>query len=160
MSRFLIIHADDFGMTPQVNAAVLRAHREGVLTSASLMVAEPGWQEAVEIARHSPTLGVGLHVTVTFDRALLPHSEIPLITRPDGKFFANPVTAGLRYARSEKAQNQLRREMTAQFDRFAGTGLEWSHADGHQHFHLHPFVWGHAARSVRPLRCPSAANSA
>ncbi len=140
-ARFLIINADDFGMTAAVNAAILKAHREGVLTSASLMVAEPGFDEAVEIARQNPALGVGLHVVTTFDRALLPHSEIPAITTPDGRFFTSPVQAGLRYQRSAAARLQLKREMTAQFERFAATGLEWSHADGHQHFHLHPFVW-------------------
>ena len=139
--RFLIINADDFGMTADVNAAVLKAHREGILTSASLMVAEPGFAEAVDIAKANPALGVGLHVATTFDRALLPHSELPDITTPDGCFLKNPVTAGLRYNRSKAAQSQLKREMTAQFERFAATGLEWSHADGHQHFHLHPFVW-------------------
>ena len=139
--RFLIINADDFGMTAQVNAAVRGAHQEGILTSASLMVAEPGFAEAVEIAQENPALGVGLHVVTTFDRALLPHSELPDITTPDGNFLKNPLAAGLRYNRSKAAQDQLKREMTAQFERFAATGLEWSHADGHQHFHLHPFVW-------------------
>ena len=140
-SRFLIINADDFGMTANVNAAILEAHREGILTSASLMVAEPGFAEAVEIAQQNPNLGVGLHVVTSFDRALLPHADIPNITTPDGRFFTNPVKTGLRYNRSKTAQSELKREMTAQFERFAATGLEWSHADGHQHFHLHPFVW-------------------
>lgn len=138
---FLVINADDFGMTADVNAAVLKAHREGILTSASLMAAEPGFAEAVEIAKENPALGVGLHVVTTFDRALLSHSELPDITTPDGNFLKNPITAGLRYNRSKAAQTQLKREMTAQFERFAETGLDWSHADGHQHFHLHPFVW-------------------
>ena len=139
--RFLIINADDFGMTAEVNAAVLKAHREGILTSASLMAAESGFTEAVKIAKENPALGVGLHVATTFDRALLPHAELPDITTMDGNFLKNPLTAGLRYNRSKAAQSQLKREMTAQFERFAGSGLEWSHADGHQHFHLHPFVW-------------------
>ena len=140
-ARFLIINADDFGMTAQVNSAVLRAHRDGILTSASLMVAEPGFAEAVEIAKQNPALGVGLHVVTTFDRALLPHAGIPNITTPDGRFFTNPLKTGLLYNRSKPAQAELKREMTAQFERFAGTEMDWSHADGHQHFHLHPFVW-------------------
>ena len=51
---------------------MIRAHREGFLTSASLMVAEAGFAGAVELARRTPTLGVGLHLAVSYDRALLP----------------------------------------------------------------------------------------
>lgn len=141
--RFLIVNADDFGYSTEVNVAVLRAHREGVLTSASLMVAEPGWEEAVAIARQTPTLGVGLHVAITYDRALLSAGEIPALVGSDGKFGADPFRVGLKYAFSKAAQAQLRREMDAQFARFAATGLPWSHADGHQHFHMHPVVWAH-----------------
>ena len=60
-SRRLIVNADDFGLSPSVNEAVVRAHRDGILTSASLMVNAPGFAEAVELARANPRLGVGLH---------------------------------------------------------------------------------------------------
>lgn len=141
--RYLIVNADDFGYSARVNAAVLRAHREGILTSASLMVAEEGWQEAVALARQTPGLGVGLHVVTTFDRAILPAHDIPHLVDSTGKFPKDPLRAGLRYAFSRKAQAELKREMEAQFARFAETGLPWSHVDGHQHFHTHPFVWDH-----------------
>ncbi len=141
--KYLIINADDFGMTARVNAAVLRAHTQGILTSASLMVAEEGWQEAVEIARRTPRLGVGLHVVTTFDKALLPAGEIPHLVGRNGRLDTNPLRAGLRYAFSKAAQAELKREMEAQFARFAKTGLPWSHADGHQHFHMHPKIFGY-----------------
>jgi hopanoid biosynthesis associated protein HpnK len=139
--RSLILNADDFGYSAQVNAAILKAHREGVLTSASLMVAESGFDEAVEMARQNPALGVGLHVVVTNDHPLLAPSGIPHIIGPNGKLLANPLRIGLRYAFSQQAQVEMMQEMEAQFARFDATGLPWSHADGHQHFHLHPTVW-------------------
>src|SRR6266850_1817584 len=58
--RRLIVNADDFGASPSINQAVIRAHHEGILTSASLMVNEPGFDEAVALAHETPTLGVGL----------------------------------------------------------------------------------------------------
>lgn len=143
MKRFLIINADDFGLNSEVNAAILRAHREGILTSASLMVGEPGFEEAVEIARANPSLGVGLHVTTTLDRPTLPPSDIPHIVNRAGRLEANPLMAGLRYGLSKHAQRDIRREMEAQFARFAATGLPWSHVDGHQHFHMHSKIFGH-----------------
>lgn len=139
--RYLIINADDFGITAHANAAVQQAHREGVLNSASLMVNEPGFAEAVEIAKGTPSLGVGLHVVTTTDRALLSAAEAPRIVGQDGKFGADPFRVGVKYAFSKSAQAELKREMAAQFERFARTGIPWSHADGHQHFHLHPVVW-------------------
>jgi len=140
-TRSLIVNADDFGYSAEVNAAILKAHQEGILTSASLMVTEPGFAEAVGMARQTPTLGVGLHVVVTHDSALLSRTSIPHLVDAEGKFGSDPLRVGLRYAFSQAARAELRQEMEAQFARFAETGLPWSHADGHQHFHLHPAVW-------------------
>lgn len=139
--RYLIVNADDFGYSEEVNTAILRAHWEGVLTSASLMVAEPGCEHAVSIARQTPALGVGLHLVVSYDHALLPTRDIPLIVNDGGKFGADPFRVAMSYYYNKKAQAQLKREMAAQFARFAQFGLEWSHVDGHQHFHLHPTIW-------------------
>jgi len=63
-ARRLIVNADDFGRSHSINEAVVRAHREGILTTASLMVNEPGFDEAVAQAREHPQLGVGLHLTL------------------------------------------------------------------------------------------------
>ncbi len=141
--QYLIVNADDFGWSARVNTAVLRAHRDGILTTASLMVAEEGWQEAVELAHAAPTLGVGLHVATTFDRPLLPPEQIPRLVRPNGKFESDLLKAGLRYAFSRAAGDELGHEMEAQFERFAQTALPWDHVDGHQHFHMHPTVFRH-----------------
>ncbi len=157
--RLVILNSDDFGFSSEVNRAVVHAHTLGTLTSASLMVAEPAWQEAVALAHKHPNLGVGLHVCVTNDRPLLSASEIPDLVTATGTFGADPFTVGLRYAFSGKCSAQLLKEMEAQFARFASTGLPWSHADGHQHFHLHPTVWNHFlnlcdANNVRRVRLP------
>jgi chitin disaccharide deacetylase len=157
--RLAILNSDDFGYSAEINAAVVRAHRLGTLTSASLMVAETAWQQAVELARNEQGLGVGLHVCVTNDRPLLTADQIPDLIAPTGKFGADPFTVGLRYAFSGRCSSQLLKEMEAQFARFASTGLPWSHADGHQHFHLHPTVWRHFidlcdAYDVRCVRLP------
>ncbi len=71
VNRRLIVNADDFGASSAVNQAVVRAHREGILTTASLMVNEPGAEEAVALARENPRLGVGLHLTFLFGHSAL-----------------------------------------------------------------------------------------
>src|SRR5262249_40716320 len=76
-SRRLIVNADDFGLSVSVNQAVIRAHREGILTSASLMVNEPGFEDAVKLARENSRLGVGLHLTLLFGHSALPPEAVP-----------------------------------------------------------------------------------
>jgi len=137
----LIINGDDFGYSEAVNRAVILAHREGVLTSCSLMVNERAAPHAVELARSNPSLAVGLHLALVLGRAALPHAEIPHITDPNGDFTASPFRAGVHYYFSPAARRELRREMRAQFERFAATGLRFSHVDGHAHLHQHPVIF-------------------
>src|SRR5437763_1372456 len=73
----LIINADDFGLSESVNAAVLEAYDRGILTSCSLMVAEPAAAAAARAARERPGLGVGLHLVVAGGRAALAPAALP-----------------------------------------------------------------------------------
>ncbi len=137
----LIMNADDFGRSSEINRAVIQAHREGILTSASLMVGGEAADEAVELARQNPRLAVGLHLTLVDGRAVLPHAQIPHLTDPSGRFPNSPARLGMRYLFSPWARRELAQEMRAQFQRFAATGLPLSHVDGHQHMHVHPAVF-------------------
>lgn len=140
MPTQLIVNADDFGLSPEVNAAVLEARRDGILTSASLMVTGEAFGEAVEMARDDPALAVGLHLTLTRERSALPRESVPNLVDDNRRFRANPITAALTYYFNGKARRQLRLEIEAQFERFAEMGLALSHVDGHQHLHAHPAV--------------------
>ena len=140
--RRLIVNADDFGRSHSINQAVIRAHREGILTTASLMVNEPACDEAVALAKQNPKLGVGLHLTLLSGHAALPPEKIPGLVNPRGEFSNNPVGAGFRYFFNRSLRGQLRDEIHAQFDRFHATGLPLDHVDGHLHLHLHPVVFG------------------
>src|SRR5436309_9670936 len=81
----LIVNADDFGRSTSINAAVIRAHREGILTTASLMVNEPAFAEAVALARENPGLGVGLHLTLIRGHSALPREKIPGLVNAAGE---------------------------------------------------------------------------
>jgi predicted glycoside hydrolase/deacetylase ChbG (UPF0249 family) len=113
MNKQLIVTADDFGLTDGVNRAVVRAHREGVVTCASLMVNSPAFESAVELARQNPSLDIGLHLDLTnkpFALALRPHKL------------------------------DLEREVRTQIEKALGTGLDITHLDGHKHVHIIPAV--------------------
>ena len=153
----LLVTADDFGRSRSVNAAIARAHREGVLTGASLMVTGEAADEAVAIARELPTLAVGLHLVLADGRPALPPAEVPHLVGAGGLLEPDPARAGLRWAARAEARRELAREIEAQFARFAATGLPLSHVDGHHHLHLHPAAFPavaelaarHGARGIR-----------
>ena len=138
--RGLIVTADDFGLHARVNEAVERAHREGVLNCASLMVGAPAAYEAVKIARASPGLRVGLHLVLADGYATSRPSDIPALVGEDGRFGDHMVRDGFRFFFLPHVRRQLAREIRAQFDAFAATGLMLDHVNAHKHFHLHPTV--------------------
>ena len=150
----LIINGDDFGYSEAVNRAIVQAHCEGVLTSASLMVNERAAAEAVELARAHPGLAVGLHLVLVLGRAALPHAELPAITNAAGRFTDSSFRAGVQYYFSPRARREVRREMRAQFERFAATGLAFSHVDGHTHLHQHPVIFEELLRLCEEFRVP------
>ncbi len=155
----LIVNADDFGLSNDVNRAVIRAFQEGVLTSCSLMVTGDAFEEAVRLARENPGLGVGIHLVVTSGRSALPPGAVPALVDSGGRFSDNPTIAGLKYLFSKRARSQLRQELAAQFERFHQTGLPFSHIDAHLHMHLHPVILKAAIElgihyKVRRMRVP------
>ncbi|QKR99672.1 hopanoid biosynthesis-associated protein HpnK [Sphingomonas sp. CL5.1] len=140
--RRLIVTADDFGASPEVNDAVEQAHRGGILTAASLMVAGDAAADAVERARRLSTLGVGLHVVLVEGRPVLPPERLPALVDAAGMFRTDMARAGLTIFAAPAARRQLRAEIEAQFAAFAATGLPLDHVNAHKHFHLHPTIAG------------------
>lgn len=136
----VIFTADDFGLSPAVNAAVEQAYREGVLSSASLMIGAASAAGAVECARRNPGLAVGLHLVVVGGRAVLPADEIPDLCDKNGELTTDLVGAGFKYFFIPRVRRQLAAEIRAQFNAFRATGLKLDHVDAHHHMHLHPTV--------------------
>jgi chitin disaccharide deacetylase len=141
LARRLIVNADDFGLSHPVNEAVIQAHRDGILTTASLMVNEPGFAEAVALAKENPRLGVGLHLTFSHGHSALPPAKIPGLVNSCGEFSNNPGGTGFRYFIQRDLREQLRAEIHAQFEKFRSTGLALDHVNGHLHFHMHPTIF-------------------
>jgi hopanoid biosynthesis associated protein HpnK len=139
--RRLIINADDFGRSDSINEAVIRAHQEGVLTTASLMVNEKAFEPAVDLARKNPRLGVGLHLTLLCGHSSLGREQIPGLVNAQRQFSNNPGGVGARYFFQSSLREQLRAEIRAQFKKFRDTGLLLDHVNGHLHLHLHPTVF-------------------
>jgi len=136
----LIVTGDDFGLAEPVNEAIERAHREGILTTASLMIGGPAAADAISRARRLPELRVGLHVVVVEGRPVLPPSDLPDLVDERGELPSGLVAAGFRFFFSRRVRRQLGAEIRAQFDAFRRTGLPLDHVNAHDHLQVHPTV--------------------
>ena len=155
----LIFNADDLGLATETNEAIERSHREGALTSASLMVGEAGFEEGLRVARANPGMAVGLHLTLTDGAPVLPAARIPSLTQPNGRFRNDMAALGLLLVLSPAAKAELAAEVAAQMERFTQTGLICDHVNAHKHYHLHPLIaaalmQAAAGAGVRCIRLP------
>ena len=135
----VILSADDFGLSVGVNEAVEQAHRTGLLSTASLMVAGPAAADAVRRAQALPGLRVGLHLVVIEGPAADP-AAVPALVDAAGQFPSGQFGLGVNYFARAAIRRQLRHEIRAQYSAFTATGLRLDHANAHKHMHLHPTV--------------------
>lgn len=135
----LVVNGDDFGYSEAINAAIVRCHVEGILTSATLLVNQPATRAAIRSARDHPTLGVGWHVNLTEGGPILPPREVPTLTDRHGHF--RPIGAQIGgllrgTTRADEVERELRAQLAIQLD----AGLQPTHVDGHLHAHAFPRV--------------------
>lgn len=137
--RRLVFNADDFGMSHEHNLGVLQAHESGSITAASLMMGEVGTEEAVAMARKTPTLAVGLHIALSDATPVLPPEQIRSLVDDNGRFHKNESKL-LLASFTPSGRRQIRAEIRAQFDAYQATGLPLDHINTHRHSHQLPTV--------------------
>ena len=132
----LVVNADDFGFTPDVNEGIVEAHREGILTATTLMANGAAFDDAVRLARQTPTLDVGCHL-------VLVSGTSPLTGKP------YPLTVARLLAAMAKREIRVYDELAAQVRRTVDAGIQPTHLDTHKHTHLAPPVLDAVARVAR-----------
>lgn len=140
--KAVIITGDDFGLALAVNEAIVEAHRNGALTTASLMIGSKYAQDAVARARECRSLRVGLHIVLAEGTSVLSPEAIPDLVNARGEFSTHLVKTGFKYFFYPGIRKQLESEIRAQFRAFRDTGLVLDHVNAHNHLHLHPTVLG------------------
>ncbi len=139
--RLLVINADDFGLDPGINAAVAQAHRQGILTSASLIITAPHAAEAIEFARSHPRLGTGLHLCLVDGRPAAPPEQMNGLLDSRGQLPSGPLGLSAKLSFGRRSIKQaIENEVVAQIEQFLATGLRPTHLDTHMHVHLDPRV--------------------
>lgn len=136
----LIVHADDFGLSPAVNEGILRAHREGMLMSASLTACGAAFDEAIELARRTPSLDVGVHLTLVEEKPVLEPSRIPTLVDGEGRLHRHASVFFKKFLAGRIRLSEVRDELEAQMKKICGRGLRISHLDSHQHLHILPGI--------------------
>ncbi len=136
-----IFTADDFGLSPALNAAVALAHRRGLLRCASLMAAGPESPAAFRLSRERPGLCLGVHLTLIQGRSVLPPAAIPHLVDAQGRFPNHPVAAGWRYFWDPRLLPEIKLELSAQIEAVLQAGLTPWHLNGHVNLHLHPRIF-------------------
>jgi predicted glycoside hydrolase/deacetylase ChbG (UPF0249 family) len=142
----LVVNADDFGLTPDVNAGIVEAHRDGILTAATLMANGDAFEDAVRLARQTPGLDIGCHLVLIGGHSLLTKQ-------------AFPATVAQLVAALATRRIRVYDELAAQMHRIVDAGVRPSHLDTHKHTHLAPPVLDAVARlaeefGVRWVRRP------
>ncbi len=133
----LIVNADDFGLTPGVNKAIVECYQRGVVTSATLMVNGRAAVEAALLAADNPGLGIGLHLNLTSGTPLMPPGNVSSLLDRDGAF-PGMRQALWRLTTGRAKTDELEAEIRAQIDRLVGLGIRPTHIDSHHHLHAHP----------------------
>ena len=136
--KLLVVHADDLGIDPSVTAGAIRAWRDGILTSASVLPSGPDWEDSSEALRAAPGLDLGVHLSVCEGHSVLPRSEVPSLVDADGRFPSSLATVLRRGLLGRIRADELRAEWGAQIERALQAGHRISHLDGHKHLHLFP----------------------
>jgi hopanoid biosynthesis associated protein HpnK len=142
MVKKLILTADDFGFSLAVNEAIEEAHRNGVLSTASLMVGAGAAGDAVDRACRLRSLRVGLHLVLVDGSSISPPHTIPSLVNLRSEFSSHLFRAGIDFCFRAGVRQQLEREIRAQFQAFRDTGLDLDHVNCHKHMHLHPTIGG------------------
>lgn len=139
--RLLIVNADDYGLTPGISRGILEAHRNGVVTSTSLIATGPAFDKTLGWLDDAPDLALGVHfAAVGEDPPLLSAAEIPTLVDHRGHFPLTWSTFLARAAAGRIDADDLRREFRAQLEAVSASGRTLTHADAHQHLHLWPLV--------------------
>jgi hopanoid biosynthesis associated protein HpnK len=147
--RNLIVNADDLGWTAGVNRGIAEAHRNGIVTSASLLANGQAFAEGVALARDAGGLGLGVHLNLNDGPPVAPHESVPSLVNDAGEFEGGPDSLLLKLATRGLSLREVEVEWSAQISKVRDAGIEPTHLDGHKHVHMLPGLFEIALRLAK-----------
>lgn len=161
--RQLVVNADDLGWSGSINRGIVEAHVDGIVTSASLLVTAPAFEDAVELAKTAPALSLGVHLNFYRGQPILDPARLRSLTGDDGRFLGSVERIVWSLITRRLDMRELADEFRAQIELVKSLGVEPSHLDSDKHLHLWPSVFElvcdlaveYGIRNVRLLREPA-----
>ncbi|MBI2251969.1 MAG: ChbG/HpnK family deacetylase [Armatimonadetes bacterium] len=126
----LIIHADDFNLTFGINLGIIKAFKEGIARSTSIMINLPGIEHSISLLRENPKLDIGLHVNLTFGKPILNPREALSLIDQEGFFYRK-----INLLMQKACALEIEKEIIAQVKKARSLKLNISHLDSHHHLH-------------------------
>lgn len=153
--KCVIINADDFGLTKGINRGIIQAYREGILTSASLIANMPAYEDAIDLAKKNPELGIGVHLNLLRGKSILPKDKIPTLVNKENRFYRNSVRFLMGLISGIIRLSDIEREFEAQIDKVIRSGIQPTHIDSEKHLHSLPRVIDIVAKlaSRKKIKC-------
>lgn len=145
----LIVNADDLGITCGVNAAIVKAHQQGIVTSATLMANGAAFDDAVAAARINPGLAIGCHVVLLDGAPINRPASVPSLLRTEDELHSSITQFAPRALFGRFSRREVEAEAQAQFQKLAASGISISHFDSHKHAHMFPAVLGPVLSAAR-----------
>lgn len=154
MSKRVIINADDLGISKATNKAIVKAFREGILTSSSLMVNMPGYEDVVNnVIPNNPELGIGIHLSLNIGKSVLDSSKIPLLVNESGYFKNSFFKLYILVQRNHDALVQIRDELDAQFAKVYSDNIKIDHVNSQHHIHMIPSIFDVVIELLMKYNC-------
>ena len=152
-SRELIVNADELGWTDGVSQGIVEVHRQGIVTSTTMVANGHAFDHAVELIENAPNLAIGVHLNVTYGTPVLPEVRVFSLVDEDGLFYRRNrfiqriVTGRIDIVHVED-------EFRAQIEKVVEAGIGISHLDSHESIHMYPAIFNVVAKLARELRLP------
>lgn len=147
--RNLIVNADDLGWTAGVNRGIAESHRNGIVTSTSLLANGGAFDDGVKTANELPGLGVGVHLNLSDGKPLAPAERVKTLVNESGEFSGGPETLLLRLTAKNLKPKEVEIEWNSQIEKVRAAGIRPTHLDGHKHVQMLPGLFGIALRLAK-----------
>lgn len=154
MDKRIIVNADDFGLCEGVNKGIAQAHKEGVLTSTTIMAGMPAAKKAVKLAKKLPKLGVGVHLTLTEGKPVSNDDSVKWLVNSEGEFRLSPSKIALLSALIPNFRKAIIAELSAQIQWVIDQGIKPTHLDSHKHIHTFPVLYSIICQLAREFQIP------
>jgi len=135
--KYLIVNADDFGLTDCVNDGIIHGHVNGIITSTTILPGGSAFENGMKLLQKHSTLGVGVHLTLNEETPISNYSQIPHLVDKNGKFISRNELI-LKLFANKIPLEEIRKEWTLQIEKCLSFSLPITHLDSHGHIHLFP----------------------